>query len=103
MSLLNDASYFMNILEAAGAYGIFRAGKSSGIREGVERAKEQTNEAQGLTIEAQAARIDILEKERAELAATVNEMKVKLNYLEELVLRATAQVVQPRVVVEQRG
>lgn len=99
-----DLSYTANALLACSAIGSFFAGRRSGRHE----AETATNQAQSLTIEAQTARIDLLESEKAELQEKLEsmfhaqeQMQIKLKYLEELVLRGTSAAAIPAVVVQQ--
>lgn len=88
---ISDVSYLGNVLLSFSTMGAFFAGRKAG---------HQANEAQGLTIEAQSARIDVLESEKGDLESKVasllenqKQMQIQLDLLKELVLRGAGSAV----------
>lgn len=88
---ISDVSYLGNVLLSFGTMGAFFAGRKAG---------HQANEAQGLTIEAQSARLAVLESEKgdledkvARLLETQKQMQTQLDLLKELVLRGAGNSV----------
>lgn len=104
MSSLASFSYASNALECAGALGLFLVGRKRGAVEASLRLKSETNEAQTLLISAQKGRIDLLEQQNSEQQNLLDTMRVRIEYLEELVLHGSSQLVRPGAVpVVRRG
>lgn len=88
---LSSLSYLGNVLFFLASIGAFFAGKSKGA----EEAQANANTAQAQTIQAQRERIDILEKQNQEQQSLIDTLKVRIDYLEELVIYGNPKLVQP--------